>query len=165
MKWASPHLANQLNITSFSKIIIKNLILFCARSEKCCAQVLQLEGTLLPRFWVLICHVMPGCFALSCPKNFSAQSDPVLFYASDNKRLELEQVCRPSIELKEGPAFRKNEQGFARKALVDVRTLQAAGLSPEETMLLKESAAMPGLALSVMANMSNRMWVQSNQAW
>ena len=33
---------------------------------------------------------MPGCFALSCPKNFSAQSDPVLFFASDNKRLELE---------------------------------------------------------------------------
>ena len=27
---------------------------------------------------------------LSCPKNFSAQSDPVLFCASDNKRLELE---------------------------------------------------------------------------
>ena len=34
---------------------------------------------------------MTGCFALSCPKNFSAQSDPVLFCASDNKRLEL--VC------------------------------------------------------------------------
>ena len=33
---------------------------------------------------------MPGCFALSCPKNFSAQSDPVLFCASDNKIFELE---------------------------------------------------------------------------
>ena len=37
-----------------------------------------------------LCHGMPSCFALSCPKNFSAQSDPVLFCASDNKRLELE---------------------------------------------------------------------------
>ena len=36
-------------------------------------------------FCVLICYVMPGCFALSCPKN--AQSDPVLFCASDNKIL------------------------------------------------------------------------------
>ena len=34
-------------------------------------------------FCVLICYVMPGCFALSCPKNFSAQSDPELFSASD----------------------------------------------------------------------------------
>ena len=32
---------------------------------------------------------MPGCFVLSCPKNVSAQSDLVLFCASDNKRLEL----------------------------------------------------------------------------
>ena len=39
-------------------------------------------------FCVLICYVMPGCFALCCPKNFSAQSEPVLFCASDNKRLE-----------------------------------------------------------------------------
>ena len=31
---------------------------------------------------------MSGCFELSCTKNFSAQSDPVWFCASDNKRLE-----------------------------------------------------------------------------
>ena len=30
-------------------------------------------------FCVLIGYVMPGYFALSCPKNVSAQSDPVLF--------------------------------------------------------------------------------------
>ena len=34
-------------------------------------------------------HVMPSCIALFCPKNFSAQSEPVLFCAPDNKRLEL----------------------------------------------------------------------------
>ena len=33
------------------------------------------------------------CIVLSCPKNFSAQSDPVLFCASDIKRLE--QVTPP----------------------------------------------------------------------
>ena len=35
--------------------------------------------------YVMLCQV-----ALLCPKNFSAQSDPVLLCASDNKRLELE---------------------------------------------------------------------------
>ena len=35
---------------------------------------------------VLLCQVL----ALSCLKNFSAQSDLVLFCVSDNKRLELE---------------------------------------------------------------------------
>ena len=39
--------------------------------------------------YVLCTYVISGCFALSCPKNFRAQSDPVLFCASDNKRLEL----------------------------------------------------------------------------
>src|SRR4029434_9287781 len=34
-----------------------------------------------------VCHVMVGCCAVPCPKNFSAQSDPVSFCASDNKRL------------------------------------------------------------------------------
>ncbi len=42
-------------------------------------------------FRVFICYVMLGCCAASCHKNFSAQSDSVLFCASDNKRLELEQ--------------------------------------------------------------------------
>ena len=37
-----------------------------------------------------LCYVMPGCFALSCPKNFRAQSDLVLFCAPDNKSLKLE---------------------------------------------------------------------------
>ena len=41
-------------------------------------------------FRVFICYVMIGCCAVSCHKNFSAQSDSVLFCASDNKRLELE---------------------------------------------------------------------------
>ena len=38
---------------------------------------------------------MPGCFAWSCPKNFSAQSDLMLFCASENKRLVLEQCLCP----------------------------------------------------------------------
>ena len=41
-------------------------------------------------FRVSICYVMLGCCAVSGHKNFSAQSDSVLFCASDNKRLELE---------------------------------------------------------------------------
>ena len=36
----------------------------------------------------MLCQVL----ALSCLKNFSAQSDHVLFCASDNKRLELEEA-------------------------------------------------------------------------
>ena len=42
--------------------------------------------------WVL-------CYArcLRCPKNFNAQSDLVLFCASDNKRLELEWSQKPRI--------------------------------------------------------------------
>ena len=35
----------------------------------------------------LLCYAIVGCCAVPCPKNFSAQSDPVLFCASDNKRL------------------------------------------------------------------------------
>ena len=36
----------------------------------------------------LLCYAMVGCCVVPCPKNFSAQSDPVLsFCASDNKRL------------------------------------------------------------------------------
>src|SRR4029434_9956178 len=35
----------------------------------------------------LLCYAMVGCCAVPCPKNFSAQSDPVSFCASDNKRL------------------------------------------------------------------------------
>ena len=46
-----------------------------------------------------LCHVIPGCFALSCPKNFSAQSDPVLFSASDNKRLEVDSRGRWYIKV------------------------------------------------------------------
>ena len=34
-----------------------------------------------------LCYVMVGCCAVPCPKNFSAQSDPVSFCASGNKRL------------------------------------------------------------------------------
>ena len=63
-------------------------------------------------FCVLICYVMPGCFALSRPKNFSAQSDPLLFCASDNKRFELEIFLTTSrntitelLELQPNPAF------------------------------------------------------------
>ena len=41
-------------------------------------------------FRVFISYVMLGCCAVSGHKNFSAQSDSVLFCASDNKRLELE---------------------------------------------------------------------------
>src|SRR4029434_8763311 len=37
--------------------------------------------------YVMLCYVMVGCCAVPCPKNFSAQSDPVSFCASDNKRL------------------------------------------------------------------------------
>ena len=36
----------------------------------------------------MLCQVL----ALSCLKNFSAQSDLVLFCASDNKRLELDTI-------------------------------------------------------------------------
>ena len=37
--------------------------------------------------YVILCYVMVGCCAVPCLKNFSAQSDPVSFCASDNKRL------------------------------------------------------------------------------
>ena len=37
--------------------------------------------------YTMLCYVMVGCCAVPCPKNFSAQSDPVSFCASDNKRL------------------------------------------------------------------------------
>ena len=50
-------------------------------------------GKMCPNFW-LVLYVMPGCFALSCPKNFSVQSDLVLFCASDNKRLELKGIVQ-----------------------------------------------------------------------
>src|SRR4029434_10119098 len=35
----------------------------------------------------LLCYAIMGCCVVPCPKNFSAQSDPVSFCASDNKRL------------------------------------------------------------------------------
>ena len=35
----------------------------------------------------LLCYAMVGCCVVPCPKNFSAQSDPVSLCASDNKRL------------------------------------------------------------------------------
>ena len=38
-------------------------------------------------YYVMLCYVMVGCWAVPCLKNFSAQSDPVLFWASVNKRL------------------------------------------------------------------------------
>ena len=57
---------------------------------------------------------MPGCFALCCPKNFSAQSDPVLFCASDNKRLEYcVHVYGPLFVLSEGK--RKGQRGTERE--------------------------------------------------
>ena len=37
--------------------------------------------------YVILCYVMLGCCAVPCPKNFSVQSDPVSYCASDNKRL------------------------------------------------------------------------------
>ena len=37
--------------------------------------------------YVILCYAMVGCGAVPCLKNFSAQSDPVSFCASDNKRL------------------------------------------------------------------------------
>src|SRR4029434_1019907 len=37
--------------------------------------------------YTMLCYVMVGCCAVPCPKNISAQSDPVSFCASDNKRL------------------------------------------------------------------------------
>src|SRR4029434_4544286 len=37
--------------------------------------------------YTTVCYVIVGCCAVPCPKNFSAQSDPVLLCASDNKRL------------------------------------------------------------------------------
>ena len=46
--------------------------------------------------YVILCYAMVGCCAVSCLKNFSAQSDSVLFCASDNKRLELE----PQLQFK-----------------------------------------------------------------
>ena len=33
--------------------------------------------------YVILCYAMVGCCAVSCPKNFSAQSDSVFFCASD----------------------------------------------------------------------------------
>src|SRR4029434_883173 len=41
----------------------------------------------------LLCYAMVGCCAVPCPKNFSAQSDPVSFCASDNKRLVTCDLC------------------------------------------------------------------------
>ena len=48
-------------------------------------------------FRVFICYVMLGCCAVSCLNNFSAQSDSLLFCASDNNRLELELLIEMSI--------------------------------------------------------------------
>ena len=42
---------------------------------------------------------MLGCCAVSCYKNFSAQSDPVLFCASDNKILKIEPELEYSFTL------------------------------------------------------------------
>ena len=64
----------------------------------------------------MLCCVMPGRFALSCPKNFIAQSDPVLFCASDNKRLELEH----SAQSKPGQMT----------SLISVRVLQGVDNGP-----------------------------------
>ena len=48
----------------------------------------SVDGELLVQTYHL-CYDMPGCFALSLPMNFSAQSDVALFCASHNKDLNL----------------------------------------------------------------------------
>ena len=55
----------------------------------------------------LLCYAMVGCCAVPCPKNFSAQSDPVSLCASDNKILDLTDVllalCAVVLENSLGP--------------------------------------------------------------
>ena len=80
-----------------------------------------------------LCYVMPGCFALSCPKNFSAQTDPVLFCASDNKSLELEAVQlegRRQCSWREGDcSWREGDSAAGGKETVQLegRRLEVSG--------------------------------------
>src|SRR4029434_1221347 len=57
----------------------------------CLLHVIYVQSTYM-LCYVILCYAMVGSCAVSCLKNFSAQSDSVLFCASvhDNKRLELE---------------------------------------------------------------------------
>ena len=54
---------------------------------KLCSEYLQVYVMLCYIILCLLSYVMVGCCAVPCPKSFSAQSDPVSFCASDNKRL------------------------------------------------------------------------------
>src|SRR4029434_7143250 len=60
------------------------LYIFMYRVIICLLRVNYVQSTCTE---CMSCYVMVGCCAVPCPKNFSAQSDPVLFCASDNKRL------------------------------------------------------------------------------
>src|SRR4029434_4321575 len=62
----------------------------------------------------LLCYAMVGCCVVPCPKNFSAQSDPVSFCASDNKILDLTDVllalCAIVLENSLGPCQLRSEE-------------------------------------------------------
>ena len=76
----------------FSKVITCHIMyrLLCIgyymfNTCKLCSEYLYRVYVML--CYVILCYAMVGCGAVPCLKNFSAQSDPVSFCASDNKRL------------------------------------------------------------------------------
>src|SRR4029434_3778630 len=62
--------------------------------------------------YVMLYYVMVGCCAVPCPKNFSAQSDPVSFCASDNKRLV---TCNSQHPQRERERDGEGERGMKRE--------------------------------------------------
>src|SRR4029434_3953075 len=66
----------------FSKVII--WLLHVNYVQSTCTECMSCYVMLC---YIMLCYAMVGCCAVPCPKNVSAQSDPVSFCASDNKRL------------------------------------------------------------------------------
>src|SRR4029434_522436 len=69
--------------TNWQDLAITGYIMF--NTCKLCSEYLYRVCVML--CYTVLCYVMLGCSAVPCPKNVSAQSDPVSFCASDNKRL------------------------------------------------------------------------------
>src|SRR4029434_199103 len=63
----------------------------------------------------LLCYAMVGCCVVPCPKNFSAESDPVSFCASDNKRLvtcNFTQTTRDTGKRNHPPVFMEKRNNW-----------------------------------------------------
>src|SRR4029434_10516514 len=74
--------------------------------------------------YVMLCYIMVGFWAAPCPKNVSAQSDPVSFCASDNKRLV---TCNPCLASNTPPLSLSPPGGQARKYM---RNFEASHCPP-----------------------------------